>query len=274
MEFYFSGVGGRTEFNLLTQQAQAQRLMLDPWNWPLLAASNWEGHVALDSGAYAASRRGYRWEVADFAAFLDQQLPQLSPQIRCDFVVSLDVIGDNERTRQQFDQLRAGGYPMLPVWQWPAADRWEADQEHLRYYLASAERVCLGGLVPRLRAHDESTLRSLLGLAREYPQRFHVLDLCWLKALNHLQPYLRSGDSSEWLRAAAQKGLVILLNRSAKGTRFLSAPPLGCLDPGVVAVNGWRAKGDSRPARREAKEARCRSSVRNIELFLADGEGA
>lgn len=272
MEFYFSGVRGRTEFNLLTQHAQARRLMLDPWSWPLLATSDWEGHVALDSGAYAAARRGCRWEVAGFAAFLDQQLAQLPPQIRCDFVVSLDVIGDNERTRQQFDQLRADGYPVVPVWQWPAEGHWEADQEHLRYYLSLAERVCLGGLVPRLRAHDEPTLRALLGLAQEYPQRFHVLGLCWLKALNHLQPHLRSGDSSEWLRAAARKGQVILLNRSAKGTRFLSAPPLGCLDPGLVADNGWRAKEDSRPARREAKEARCRSSVRNIELFLAAGE--
>jgi len=90
--------------------------------------------VMLDSGAFSYHQRGEYPTVSDYAGWLD------GLSFRPERYFVLDVIGDAEATRANYQEMKSAGYDPLPIWTTgaPAA--------HLREY-ARGGRVAIGGLI-------------------------------------------------------------------------------------------------------------------------------
>lgn len=182
MKLYFSGLGGAEEAAAL-REAGIQAVLADPRDLPRALAFP---RVVLDSGAYRAWKKG---GAVDPDAYLEL-VKSLGGRI--EFAVAPDVIGDPEATYRNW--LRVRRHPkVVPVWQWGAP------RERLEEHLAERELVCVGGLVPLMRARDEKMLAELEALCREFPGRLHVLGINWLKAIERLRGLAASGDTSKWL---------------------------------------------------------------------------
>lgn len=96
----------------------------------------WEGHpVILDSGAYSAWTKGSQIPLLAFSRFIREHGP------RFHWVASLDVIGNPEATRRNWDALRRS-WPVVPT------VHLLTDLRFLDYYLGhGVDRVAIGGMV-------------------------------------------------------------------------------------------------------------------------------
>lgn len=204
MRFYFSGVSGRSELEML-REAGAVRLLADPFDLRHLAGER--RSVVLDTGAYKIWKS--RESDAPLSVGLDEYERVATTEGPFDFVVSPDEIGDPARTRDQWLEMRRRGLQrrvtLVPVWQFGASD------DLLRAYAEESRLIGIGGLVPFMREKDEGMLRALKKVCALYPGRVHIFGLAWMKALNHLFPLIASGDSSHWL-VGARKGRVVTVN--------------------------------------------------------------
>lgn len=249
MKFFFSGISSAAEVALL-QAAGAKHILVDPRQAPLVLG--WAGVVKVkDSGAYAAFARGTpmpTWAdyLADAASYA--------------WVVAPDVIGDEAATVAAWERVRGSAPNLVPVWHWGSSEA------TLAGYLADDPPVvCIGGLVPFLRsrrgealspeqrkawnAERAATLTRLAPICRANPGRFHLLGLCWVKAIVELAPHITSADSSLWLRAPARYGDMLLINsRSGK----LAQVPARVL----AEARGWD------------RQRRCVESARAITAYL------
>ena len=208
MLYYFSGATDDDTQRLL-RCANVDHILVDQHH--LLASASWPGHSILDCGSYAAWKKGETIQPAEY-------IRRIRPLFdRFDFVIAGDVLGDPDTTMAWWTQyFRPGastdGLSYVPVWQW------DAPAEHLEQYLTDAPIVAVGGCVPWMRKNRgeprhpqaEKNLRRLCNLAKANPDRFHVLGLCWPKAIETLAPYLYSADSSHWL--ARRNGLITFVH--------------------------------------------------------------
>ena len=260
MIFYFSGIKSGTEMDML-REAGVRHVLVDPFD--LAHVAGFDGHVALDSGAYREFKGGKTMALNAYT--------EIAQSREFDLIASKDVIGNPVLSFRRWNELRLLLPPRLsskvmPVWQWGA------DKDLLAAYLRESEIVGIGGLVPVLhkdrslegeerKAADrerERVLRQLVRLAKQYPGRFHAFGLCWPKAITHLAPYLHSADSSIWLRGARYYE-VITVRQSSKGSRYLASSHYRYDD----RADDWR-QIESRVLRRVL----CVESARNLNGFI------
>jgi hypothetical protein len=234
MKFYFSGIASGDEFSML-QEAGISRLLVDSRD---LVNIDWGygADVALDLGAYRLFKEGRTiLDIPSAKSTLSLE-SYLATAIAhpFDFVVSPDVIGDMGTTLKLWEMDKHTGIPFVPVWQWGA------DETVLYQLLDEAPIVGVGGCVPWMRVDNsrkrseaidqdkeqrERNFEKLQIICQQFPDRFHVFGLCWVKAINALKDSLYSADSSHWL-VGARKAKVIFQHSK---TGYLSEAPAGVL---------------------------------------------
>jgi hypothetical protein len=195
VNFYFSGVSGASEYGMLAA-AGVRHLLVDRFDLPHVP----RGRVALDSGAYRAMKKNLSLSVEDYIRLIGNSGP-------FDFVVSLDVIGDPARSRNNWEALRRAGVEALPVWQWGAR------QDELRAYLDEAQIVGIAGLATLMRDKDARMLDELTAICESFPDRLHVFGMNWLRAIERLKDKLFSADSSKWLDGARYSHVIFTNTR-------------------------------------------------------------
>ncbi len=226
MHFYFSGVTDDPSFNIL-HGAGATRILVDPTDL-INIPDEWPGSVVLDSGAYRAFKNG---AALDVAAYI-RTVAEIRARRSLAWATAPDVIGDPDATRANWLQCRRAKADMVPVWGWGAS------RALLAQYLDESGLVGIGGLVPYMRdkignekktkeqlAERDRMLQELAALCQQYPGRFHIFGIAWLKAIETLCGLVHSADSSVWLRPA-RYGTVIFVNTK---TGHLSQAPTGLI---------------------------------------------
>jgi len=214
-KFYFSGVASKEERSML-EQAGINSILVDPID--LKHVLDWNGSLALDSGAYRQFRQKLL-EVVD----LEEYLFEIARSRSFDWVAAPDLFAEPVWTLARWNQIKQWGIPnLVPVWMW------DAPQSILHQYLDEAPLVGIGGCVPWLHLQGKENLELKRGnlaklkmLCQQRPNRFHLFGLCWEEAIEVLTPYLYSADSSHWL-CGARKGQVIFMN--SRTGRLSKAP--------------------------------------------------
>lgn len=197
MRLYFSGLSGLQEVEML-REAGIDCVLVDQVDIPRAEGFR---RVALDSGAYRVWKKGGMLDVNAYLKLVERLAD------RIDFAIAPDVIGDPEATKRNWLRVQHCR-KVVPVWQWGAP------REHLEEYLSERELVCIGGLVPLMRAKDERMLAELEVLCREFPGRFHILGINWLKAIERLRGLAASGDTSKWLDGGRYGHVIFVHSRT------------------------------------------------------------
>lgn len=213
MRYYLSGIAGDAELRLVTKAQADLPVLVDPKD--LKHVIDWNGSVALDSGAYRHFKKG---SIIDIDLYLESAASR-----KFEFVVAPDVIGDPHQSLENWLTVQKMGFDFMPVWEWGA------DTSFLHRYLDHSPIVGIGGLVSTMRMKNKGTerkikdqmLNELKQLCQEHPNRFHIFGLNWLWAIESLQDHIATGDSSKWLDAA-RYGHIIFQNSK---TGHLSQAP-------------------------------------------------
>ncbi len=239
MKFYFSGLKSQSEVRML-QEASVTTVLVDQFDVGQAATFS---HVALDSGAFRAWKRDLTLDLETYVTVAQSRA--------FDSVTALAVFADAQASYDNWLRMRNTklGGPLVPVWPWGS------DRSLLQEYLAQAEWVGIGGLVPLLRRRNrgeepppvkrEQTLRDLADLAAAHPGRFHAFGLCWAKAQDVLWEVLASADTSHWL--ARRRGLATYISRWG----YLQEAPFRSLgyEPNEACIESARAIQRFQPAR-------------------------
>jgi len=241
---YFSGIASATELNLV-QLSGAKHILIDRIDFKKLRDKGiaWTQKTALDSGAYKLHHNNVVIDQEMTRHYLIEKYFELAMAQGVsyfDFVVTMDFFGQPELTQECWDYMRRRGMheslPLMPVWVWGS------DRASLHTYLDQASLVGIGGLVPPMRARDETVLAELTALCTEFPGRFHLFGLSWLKAINAVKETGFSFDSSTWLRSAKRFEVFFTDTRTGKLSK---APAVavgdGELTSGQLAVKSIKA---------------------------------
>lgn len=200
MIFYHSGINEKKIFDLLN--GVVTDFLVDEIDIRYLPPET--GIGVLDSGAYRLYKKSLEIVLENYLAKTREF------GARCARIVAPDVIGDPERSLRNYEAVKSAPHlknKLIPVW------GWDAPREYLDYYLSEQPLVGIGGLArifhddktPEEKKRRERVLSELLELCREYPQRFHIFGLNFLKAIEVLSPFLFSGDSSVFLRGRRKR---------------------------------------------------------------------
>lgn len=245
MEFYFSGISGRQEYEML-EAAGVKKLLVDHADARNIPS---ERRIdMLDSGGYRAFKDGTEINLETYL----QNVRSL--ESRCDYIVAPDVIGKPSQSYQNWQVVKAeiDRVRLIPVWQW------DSPREHLETYLGEADTVGIGRLAMIMRAGDKTkeelkrrdrVTAELVDLCRQYPGRFHVFGLNFLQGVERLAPFAKSCDASSWLRGG-RYGYIIF--QHTKNLHLTQAP----------------AKFIREYAQFD-RAGKCIASARNIEKFLS-----
>lgn len=210
MKFYFSGVSGASEYRMLAE-AGVRHILVDQFD--MYNIPRGRECVALDSGAYRAGKKNLNLNVGDYIRIIRDSGP-------FDFIVSLDVIGDPARSRDNWEAMKRAGVRALPVWQWGAAP-----EDELKAYLDEAQIVGIGGLAVSMRNKDARMLDELTAICESFPDRLHIFGMNWLRAIEQLKDKVYSADSSKWLDGARYSHVIFTNTR----TGHLSQAPAKAL---------------------------------------------
>jgi hypothetical protein len=249
MKFYFSGISDQKTFALLSE-AKVKNLLVDSTDARNIPFNRRIG--VLDSGAYRLFKKGQEIDLRQYLAHV------ATLEARCDYIVAPDVIGDSQQTFLNWQVVKDAPLVrdrLIPVWQF------SAPKCHLEEFLQESKIVGIGGLAKIF--HDnktteekrlrEETLKKLLEICADYPQRFHIFGLNFLKGIEELAPFAFSCDSSNWMRG--RKYGFVIFRHSING-HLTQAP--------ARAIAEYK---DLTP------DERCVLSARNIEKYL-NGSGS
>lgn len=147
----------------------------------------------LDSGSFTADSIGKEIKLDDYCRFIDS-LP-----VKPWRYFSLDVIGDPEKTRRNYEIMLERGYDPIPIFT-------QGDEiESLEYFYSKSEIVGIGGLVvpdkKKVRAFIAKMMRHVKG------RKCHWLGFTDVDFVNHFRPYMC--DSSV-IQSALRFGKIIM----------------------------------------------------------------
>lgn len=138
----------------------------------------------LDSGAFTAFNSGKSITLDDYCSFI-KSLP-FEPWR----YILLDVIGNEEKTKENYNEMLVRGFNPVPVF--THGSNW-ADVD---YYYDKSDFICYGGLVGKKGSSEvindiDKFMKSTKG------RKAHLLGYTSLRYLKKFKPY--SCDSSSWL---------------------------------------------------------------------------
>ncbi len=157
-EKFLSAQAGSESLNILLSYAYvARKRICDIRNEAFRSVSV---HVFLDSGAFTAARTGESISVAQYIQYIHDNRADINTY------AGLDVIGDCERTANNFRIMRSEGLDPIPCF------HVGSDWRFLHQYLAQTDYVALGGMVPYANRKDWPRLvpwlRRAFSIAAEY----------------------------------------------------------------------------------------------------------
>lgn len=248
MKMYFSGISSAKEAQIL-KSLGIRDALADPIDWPNMADCGFS-NVALDSGAYRAFKAGSPISnVDEWCAMIEKRVESvwsLDFESDLDFITMPDVLGDPEATWERWTYIKgklnstdrfwcefrvALHMHLIPVWQWGGSENhlWSM----VDWAAGNNKRVAIGGCVPWMRAKDEEALRGLVKICKQHGRHLHILGLNWLEALQEVEPYAKSCDTSKWIDGARygevilnEGGKLVQLHKRAAGMASASREEL------------------------------------------------
>ena len=137
----------------------------------------------LDSGAFTAHNSGKIISVDQYCSFLDS-LP-----IRPWRYIALDAIGNEAKTKKNYELMLSRGYSPVPVY------TQGADWSDVEYYYSTSDFICFGGLVGKKGSGLViNAIDKFLAIANG--RKSHLLGYTSVPYLKKFKPY--SCDSSSW----------------------------------------------------------------------------
>lgn len=193
----------------------------------------------IDSGAFTAWQARKEIRLQDYCDFL-HRLP-----VRPECYVALDVVGNPQRTRENFDEMLKQGLRPVPVW-----TRGDTP-ESLEHYFTHSDTVALGGLA-KLGTNPVPYLMATRKLTRG--RKVHLFGMTRLNLIKALRPY--SCDSSSFTMAARYGRCAVYMGggrmQLVSRQDFLRQPPaavvaaLGRMGFDLLALRhdeSWRGRG-------------------------------
>lgn len=147
----------------------------------------WGPGLMLDSGAFSVLTQGVEVNIDELIEFIKKYKP--------DQAIQLDVIGDEEKTWENYLYMARELPNILPV------IHYMASHKHISRVLESADYILLGGLVPLNRKQKLQWLDYLYSKYKLQNKKIHLLGVTSREILERYPAY--SCDSSSWLRPRA-----------------------------------------------------------------------
>lgn len=153
-------------------------------------------HIMLDSGAFTAFEKGIEIDIDDYAAFVNEHKDVI------DSAITLDVIGDGDATRRNWEYLRdVKGLDVVPAYS--AGIGWE----YLQYYYNRADYITIGGMAGGT-VNPKSLISFFTDLFHRFPNRkYHPLGINSLPVIQRFPFY--SCDALTW-RNGSRFGQLVL----------------------------------------------------------------
>lgn len=152
--------------------------------------------LMVDSGAFTAFNGGYEIPVYEYVNFLNK-IKSLSPQ----YIIQLDVIGDHERTFENYFEMVQRGITPVPVFTRGAPLN---DLDYI--YEKISDFVLLGGVASGAGRHEYVNMF----LKRNKGRKVHLLGYTNTAILKKHKVY--SLDASSWKKSARFGGLDVFIN--------------------------------------------------------------
>lgn len=200
MKMYFAGSYTPRELGILAEYKcgiMQNWSTVDPKDviWPKMRSGEIDD-VIFDSGGFqlqtgVATRRVVNLD--NYALWLELTLRDY-PKIK---YMSLDVLGDNEKSVENLNYLEGHGLRPIPIWHSRGSDVYDV---YLDYYCDKYEYIALGGIAMGNRG---SVYRLIEYIMQKYPHmKFHLLGigLSISNICKVYRPY--SADASSWLAPA------------------------------------------------------------------------
>jgi len=288
--FYFSGVGGRDDWAAL-MEAGVRHVLVDPYDLVYVPA-DWDGELLLDCGAFKMFQQGQK-DAADVAVgkrpaararriapLIPEELVALAQARRARGFFHLDVIGDLDATRRNWEAMRdTGAFPVWPYTTGPVGRAWLAE--------LAAEghaRIGVGALVVRMRAASRAKPRTpgreeadrlladLTRLCQTYPNRLHIFGCSWYRAIEELAAAgAASMDSAKWASAGGRRKSLIF--KHARDGHLHEAPAATMAEKlgyaAAIAGNGKDARRVRLVICARALDEYCNAAQRPAELQRA-----
>jgi hypothetical protein len=159
---------------------------------PLKEAMGDELEIVIDSGAFTAHKQGKRIELDDYCAFLDK-LP-----VRADRHFMLDVIGDPDGTRRNFEESIRRGYNPIPI-----VTRGD-DPSIIDYYFGHSDLIALGSVAG---IGNSSASWSQAMMQHIGDRKCHILGMTRFDLVKIMRPW--SVDSSSWVSGRRYGGVMV-----------------------------------------------------------------
>lgn len=193
MDLYFVSTNDVVEINCI-KKVKPKGLMLSYWYWKkknikeLINKIGYKPNIIVDSGAYTAWNQNKNVNINDYYRFLDENKDYINEYI------SLDIIGNPQKTYENYLKFITDGYKPMPVY------HYNSDIDLLKKYLKITDRVCLGNTVPV--KNKKIVANWVNSLIQKFPQvDFHLLGST-SKIIIKNCPRLKSCDSSTYIIGA------------------------------------------------------------------------
>lgn len=182
---------------------------------PSGAAKDRRTKIALDSGAYSAHTQGKTIDMEAYIQFIHRNAHLL------DFYVNLDVIGDGEKSYDNWLYMRSMGLDPVAVW------HYGTPVEYFYKYLTLSDFIAISDFekLPfkqRLHILERLWLNHFLDSTGWPKARFHGLAVTAVELITPFQWY--SVDASTWAMAGAY-GKICIPKLTASGEYNYTKPP-------------------------------------------------
>jgi len=140
-------------------------------------------HIFLDCGAYTALMQGKPISLKNYIAFC-QDLPS-----EVEVIAALDVIGDEEATKANWDIMRKEGLNVIPTFHHGESFK------TLDYYVENTDYVAIGGVANNIQSVNIPHFERIF---QRYPKhKFHAFGINSIPLIKTFPFY--STDASTWL---------------------------------------------------------------------------
>lgn len=170
--------------------------------------------IMLDSGGYTMWSQGISISVDEYCQYLDK-LP-----FQPDYVIQLDVFGDDEKTFEYFETMQERGYNVLPVFTRGGTT------ERLESLYAETDYIAFGGIV--VGGKNKNYVKWFMD--QNKGRKCHWLGFTRLDFIKHYRP--ESVDCASWAVSAYSYGMVTIYKGSGQLAKFRKPQVLA--DPSLI----------------------------------------
>lgn len=163
--------------------------------------------LLLDSGAYSAKTQMKKIDIDEYIAYIKQN------QDVFDKYFNLDVIGNGDKSYQNFLYMRSKGLKPIPVW------HAETDPIFLEHYLKVSDYIAIGAISVM---SNERTIRSLDSVWADYLTDEDGMPLCKIHGFGLTSIFIMrrypwwSVDSTSWVQFGRYGVILIPRTRGGK----------------------------------------------------------